>query len=255
MPHIDRDGVQVFFEEGGSGPAVLLSHGYGATSCMWRGQVDALSPRYRVLTWDMRGHGDSASPDAAALYSEAATVDDMAAILDSCGISRAVVGGLSLGGYMSLAFYVKYPERVEALMLFDTGPGYRKAEARAGWNQMAERRARALEEQGLDALRDSGEEVRASRHRSAAGLAHAARGMLAQFDARVIDALPSIAVPALVLVGERDEPFIVATEVMSAKIPRATKVVIPGAGHAANLHQPAAFNRAVEEFLGTLGRW
>jgi pimeloyl-ACP methyl ester carboxylesterase len=255
MPRIDRDGVHVYFEEHGNGPAVLLSHGYSASSRMWREQVEALSTSYRVLTWDMRGHGESDSPDDPRLYSEAATVDDMAGILDHCGVRYAVVGGLSLGGYMSLAFYQKYPERVRALMLFDTGPGYRNAEARAGWNRMAEQRARTLEEKGLNVLREGGDEVRASLHHSAAGLAHAARGMLAQFDSRIIDALPSIWVPTLLLVGERDEPFLVATDVMAAKIPRATKVVIANAGHASNIQQPKAFNSEVQAFLGTLGRW
>lgn len=255
MPYIDRDNVRIYFEDHGSGPAILLSHGYSATSRMWQGQVEALATRYRVLTWDMRGHGESDSPDDPALYSEAATVGDMAAILRHCGVESAVVGGLSLGGYMSLAFYNAHPERVRALMLFDTGPGYRNPEARAGWNRLAERRAQALESHGLDALRDGSDEVRVSLHHSAAGLAKAARGMLAQFDARVIDALPHIAVPALVLVGALDEPFLAATDVMATKIPHATKVVIPGAGHAANLHQPAAFNRAVESFLSALGGW
>jgi pimeloyl-ACP methyl ester carboxylesterase len=252
MPYIDRDQTKIYYEDHGSGPAVLLSHGYSATSRMWRGQVGALSSHYRVFTWDMRGHGESDSPDDPALYSEAATVDDMAAILARGGVTSAVVGGLSLGGYMSLAFYLKYPERVRALMLFDTGPGYRNPEARAGWNRMAEQRARVLEEKGLEALRSGGDEVRVSLHHSAAGLARAARGMLAQFDSSVLDALPGIAVPTLVLVGERDEPFLVATDVMAAKIPHATRVVIPDAGHASNINQPAAFNRAVEEFLSTL---
>ena len=252
MPYIHRDGVRIWYEEHGSGPPVLLSHGYSATSRMWAGQVAAFAPRYRVLTWDMRGHGESDSPDDAARYSEAATVDDMATVLDQCGVERAVVGGLSLGGYMSLAFYLTYPERVRALMLFDTGPGYRNAEARAGWNRIAERRATALEENGLDALRTGGDEVRVSMHHSAAGLAHAARGMLAQSDSRVIEALSAISVPTLVLVGERDEPFLAATDMMAAKIPHATKVIVPDAGHASNIMNPAAFNAAVEAFLDGL---
>jgi pimeloyl-ACP methyl ester carboxylesterase len=253
MPYIDRDSVHIYFEDHGSGPAILLSHGYSATLRMWQGQVEALATRYRVLTWDMRGHGESDSPDDPALYSEAATVEDMSAILRHCGVESAVVGGLSLGGYMSLAFYGAHPEHVRALMLFDTGPGYRNPEARAGWNRLAERRAQALEAEGLDALRGGSNEVRIRMQYSAAGLAYAARGMLAQFDQRVIDALPHIAVPTLVLVGERDEPFLAATDVMVSKIPNATKVVIPGAGHAANLDQPEAFNQAVEQFLSTLG--
>src|SRR5262245_54372233 len=109
MPTIDRDGVEIYFETHGSGPAVLLSHGYGATSRMWQGQVAALTDRYQIITWDMRGHGQSGDPADAALYSQALTVGDMAAVLDACGADHAVIGGLSLGGVMSLAFHIVHP--------------------------------------------------------------------------------------------------------------------------------------------------
>ncbi len=251
MPYVDRDGVKIYYEVHGQGPAILLSHGYSATSRMWAGQVEALRDRYRVIVWDMRGHGESDSPEEQEQYSEAATVADMAAILDACGVERAVIGGLSLGGYMSLAFHLAYPQRTRALMLFDTGPGYRNPKGREAWNATAFRRAEALEREGLAAL-GQGAEVRIAQHRSAAGLAKAARGMLAQFDSRVIDSLEHIRVPTLVLVGELDEPFLGATEYMAAKIPGAKKVVIPQAGHAANIDQPDAFNRAVLEFLESL---
>ena len=147
MPHLDRDGVQIYYEDHGSGTSILLSHGYTATSQMWEGQVDAFSDRYRVITWDMRGHGRSDSPDDLAQYSEDLTVADMAALLDHCEIDKAIIGGLSLGGYMTLAFYRRHAERAKALLLFDTGPGYKNDEARDSWNQHAERRAEDLEEQ------------------------------------------------------------------------------------------------------------
>ena len=99
----------------------------------------------------------------------------------------------------------------------------------------------------------SSDEVRVSAHRSADGLARAARGMLAQVDSRIIESLEMIAVPTLVLVGADDTPFLGASDYMSAKIPGAKRVTIPGAGHAANIHQPALFNEAVEEFLASLG--
>jgi len=248
VAYVERDGVRVYYESDGSGPAVLLSHGYGATSGMWRGQLEALKDRYQVIAWDMRGHGQTDSPADQAQYSEDASVDDMAAILKALGVSQAVIGGLSLGGYMSLAFYLKYPQMTRALMLFDTGPGYRNPQAREGWNQTSYQRAQRFEEGGLAAL-SGGEEVRTSTHRSAAGLAMAARGMLAQFDSRVIGSLENIKVPTLVLVGANDQAFLAATDYMAARIPGATKVVIADAGHAANLHQPAAFNQAVEAFL------
>jgi pimeloyl-ACP methyl ester carboxylesterase len=252
MAYVDRDGVKIYYEAAGQGFPVLLSHGYSSTTRAWQGQVDALKDRYQVITWDMRGHGQTDSPEDQAQYSEDATVEDMAAVLRAAGASQAVVGGLSLGGYASLAFYLKYPEMVRALMLFDTGPGYRNPQARAGWNETSEQRARDFEAKGLEAL-GGGAEIRISQHRSAAGLAKAARGILAQFDSRVIESLENIKVPTLVLVGAKDQPFLAATDYMANKIPNATKVVIPDAGHAANLHQPEAFNAAVKAFLKSAG--
>lgn len=251
MPTIERDGVSIYYETHGSGPAMLLSHGYGATCRMWDGQIAAFADRYRVIVWDMRGHGQSGDPAEPAAYSQALTVGDMAAVLDTNGAERAIVGGLSLGGVMSLAFHLAHPERVRALMLFDTGPGFRNPEARRQWNERAEARARSLEENGLAAL-GGGAEARLGRHRSAQGLAGAARGMLAQYDSSLIDSLPHIAVPTLVLVGSEDKNFIAASDYMKAKIPGARRAVIGGAGHAANLDQPDAFNKAVAMFLESL---
>ena len=253
MPTLDRNGVHIYYETHGSGPAVLLTNGYSATAEMWKPNIAALSQRYRLILWDMRGHGQTESPNDPALYSEEATVGDMAALLDACGAQQAVIGGLSLGGYMSLAFHLAHAERVAALMLFDTGPGYKREEPRAGWNKRAEATAREYETKGLAALGRSAE-VLASNHRSAQGLAHAARGMLAQRDARVIDSLASIRIPTLVLVGSKDEPFLAATDYMASKIPGATKVIIPAAGHAANIDQPEAFNQAVLAFLERVAR-
>ena len=175
----------------------------------------------------------------------------MAAVLDACAIERAIIGGLSLGGVMSLAFHLAYPERVRALLLFDTGPGFRNPEARRQWNERAEARARDLEEKGLPNLA-GGAEARLGRHRSAQGLAGAARGMLTMTDGSLIGSLPQIAVPTLVLVGADDQHFLAAADYMAAKIPGAQKAVMPNAGHAANLDQPLAFNRAVAAFLSGL---
>lgn len=249
--YIERTGVRLYYEDQGSGPAVFLTHGYAATLRMWDPQVRGLGDRYRMICWDMRGHGASDSPADPRAYSHAATVDDMAAILDACGVERAVIGGLSLGGFMSLAFYRVHPDRVRALMLFDTGPGYRKDAARAEWNRLAEGYAARFESQGLTALGGSAE-VRVARHRSAQGLVHAARGMLAQRDPQVIESLPAVAVPTLVLAGADDRPFLTSLDYMAAKIPGATRVLIAGAGHAPNLERPDAFNAEVASFLARL---
>ncbi|MBX9944316.1 MAG: alpha/beta fold hydrolase [Reyranella sp.] len=251
MPKLDRNGVKIHYEVHGTGPTLLLSHGYSSTCRMWDGQVAPLKDRYQVVVWDFRGHGESDYPADPSLYSEALTVGDMLALLDAVGAATAVVAGLSLGGYMSLAFNASHPDRVRALMLFDTGPGFKKDEARARWNETARKRAADFDTRGLAALNAS-DEVKLTRHRDATGLAGAARGMLAQRDDRVIQSLDKVAVPTLVLVGANDTNFLAATDYMAAKIRGATKAVVPDAGHAANLHQPALFNQAVEAFLARL---
>ena len=251
MPSLDRDGVAIHYEVHGKGPALLLSHGYSATCRMWDGQIAAFGDRYRVIVWDMRGHGQSASPADADAYSAALTVADMAAILDAVGERQAIVAGLSLGGYMSLAFHLRHPARTRALMLFDTGPGFRNDQAREAWNARARSRADELDQRGFAALGKS-DEVQMSRHRTPAGLAGAARGMLTQQDDAVIRSLETIRVPTLVLVGANDTNFLAAADYMAAKVPGARKVVIADAGHAANLHQPALFNSAVDAFFNDL---
>ena len=231
---LDRDGVRIVYDlhDGPAGALpLLLTHGYGASRRMWDANVEALSATRTVITWDMRGHGDSDSPDDQGAYTHAATVDDMVAVLDACQVDAAAVGGLSLGGYMSLELYRLHPQRVRCLMLFDTGPGFKNDEARAKWNAHAE------------AVADGQQRP---------GLARAARGMLVQHDASVIRSLPDINVPTLVLVGADDTAFLNAADYMAGVIPAGTKVVLPDAGHEANIDQPAAFNDAVVSFLRSL---
>jgi pimeloyl-ACP methyl ester carboxylesterase len=245
------NGIEIEYQDGGQGSPVLLGHGYSATGRMWDGQRAALGNSYRVISWDMRGHGQTESPSDPAQYSAALTVADMRALLGHCGVERAVVGGLSLGGYVSLAFYLAHPEMVRALVICDSGPGYRNAQARAAWNTRAYERADELDRTGLAALAGRSREMREAmgHHRSAQGLAHAARGMLAQESSAVIDGLATIQVPTLIIVGDQDQPFLAPSEYMAKKIPGARLEVIAGAGHSSNLDQPAAFNRVLLDFL------
>ena len=253
MPKLNRDGVDIYYEVHGSGPPLLLTHGYSSTSGMWQGQIAALSKHHQLILWDMRGHGQSDYPVNPAAYSEALTVADMAALLDQVGASDAIVGGLSLGGYMSLAFYRAHPDRVRALLIIDTGPGFKKDDAREVWNERAHDTGDRFDREGLEVLKSGSRERSSVTHRDATGLAHAARGMLTQRDARVIESLPDIKVPSLVVVGADDIPFLAASDYMAAKIPGARKVVVPAAGHAVNIEQPQAFIEAVLSFLDGLG--
>ena len=254
MPGARLNGIEIAYDVAGRGQPVLLTHGYSDTRRIWDGQCQALSDRYRVITWDMRGHGQTDSPEDPARYSVDATVGDMRALLQHLGVLRGVIGGLSLGGHVSLAFALAHPGMARALVICDSGPGYRNAEARAGWNARAHERAAELESKGLEALAGRSREMREAmgHHRSAQGLAHAARGMLAQEGSHVIDGLGSIRVPTLIIVGDRDQPFLAPCEYMAKKIPGARLEVIPGAGHSSNLDQPEIFNRVLRTFLESL---
>ncbi|HUJ07019.1 MAG TPA: alpha/beta hydrolase [Streptosporangiaceae bacterium] len=260
MPDLIRDGVRIHYEvsrgtaargsgapAGAEAPPVLLSHAFGETSMMWEPNLPALAAEHEVITWDMRGHGRSESPADPARYTQDACVADMAALLDECGAARAVLGGLSLGGYLSLAFWLAHPDRVAALMLFDTGPGFRNDEARQRWNERALKTADRLQRDGQGSAGSA-----SGGHASAAGLALAARGMLTQRDGRVMECLSSIDVPVLVLVGADDQAFLGAADYVAAKVPDARHVVVPAAGHLCNMDQPEAFDQAVLKFLGAL---
>jgi pimeloyl-ACP methyl ester carboxylesterase len=215
---------------------------------MFAGNVPALATTHRVVTWDLRGHGGSDYPADPDSYSGANALADMTALLDALGLQQAVLGGHSLGGYLSLQFTLMNPDRVAGLVLIGTGPGFRNDAARDDWNRGAHRRAERLAERGLAALGSSAEQ-QGSEHRDATGLINAARYTLTQQDAYVIDGLPQITVPTLVIVGSEDTAFLGATEYMTRKIRQARKVVIPAAGHAPNVSQPEIFNAEVTRFL------
>jgi pimeloyl-ACP methyl ester carboxylesterase len=245
MTMLARPCGDISYHLSGSGPAVLLSHGFGATSAMFDLNLPALAD-YQVITWDLRGHGESQSPADPACYSAASAQADMEALINEHNIISAVLGGHSLGGYLSLSFTLAFPDLVRALILIGTGPGFRKDDAREAWNRRAFGTADRLAEQGAAALGNSSE---LDVHADVQGLIQAAKGTLTQHDAHVMDGLPDIRVPALIVVGENDKHFLAAADYMAAKIPAARKVVIAGAGHAPNIDQPEQFNAEITTFL------
>ena len=252
MPEIDRGGVRITYDVTGAGPALPADARLHRVGAHVPPNLPALSADHSVITWDVRGHGRSDYPDDPAQYSAQLAVGDMIAILDAAGVERAVIGGHSLGGYLSLRFHLAHRDRVAGLVLIDTGPGYRQDAARDGWNRMAENyaaglRARRTRRPRLE--RRGPQDV----HRDAGGLIRAARGILTQFDDQVIESLPGIAVPTLVIVGEDDTPFLDGSRYMAAKIPGARLAVIPDAGHAPNIANPAEFERVLTEFLDGIG--
>ena len=201
-------------------------------------------------------------------YSMDLVVDDLHRVLEwAAPGERAVLGGLSFGGLASLHYALRYPGRVRGLVLIDSGPGFKNPNAQAQWEEQVEHTARRLEERGCaPLLTERGRVTSIGRDAELPEAKAAARAILEQdpravalFGRRVagpaecvIDDLPEIDAPALVLVGEEDRPYLRAAEVMAAKLPNAKHVVLAGAAHVSNIEQKDAFNREVAEFLKTL---
>lgn len=260
IKQIKVDDKELAFEDTGTGPAVVLIHGYPFNRSLWREQVEALSNEYRVVTPDLRGFGDSESSPGTLTMDQMA--QDVAAVMDSLEIQHAVIGGLSMGGYVALAFYKQFPERVDALVLADTRPQADSEEAKQTRAQQAEK---ALKE-GMAGIADgmlpkllTPETV--SKHPEVVkrvrdmmlkakpeGAAAALLGMASRDDHT--KALSVIKVPTLILVGKDDALTPLAdSETMHREIPGSQLVVIEGAGHVSNFEQTTVFNDALTKFL------
>jgi pimeloyl-ACP methyl ester carboxylesterase len=267
------DGVSIYYEQHGPDastlPTVVFSCAYCTTHENWRGQVEPLvAAGHPVVLWDLRGHGDSESPEGAAAYSIERVVTDLLAVAEATTPDAPfVAAGLSFGGLASLHFAVRHPDRVAALALVDSGPGFKNPEAAAGWAAQVERTANFLETRGFEAFVEgragttcigSKPELPAAQAAAKAICAQSVPGV-ARFGREVsgpappvIDELATLEMPALVIVGENDKPFRRAAEVMAAKLPRAHHVVIPGAGHIVNIEEAELFNRELIAFLADL---
>src|SRR5256885_7910390 len=128
MTKLNVSGIEIGYDEAGTGPAIVLLHGFPFNRSLWRDQVAELSPRYRVITPDLRGHGETSVTAGPATMDEMA--HDVVALMDAIDIPQAVVGGLSMGGYVTLALARMFPERVRALLLADTRAGADTEEAK-----------------------------------------------------------------------------------------------------------------------------
>ena len=192
-------------------------------------------------------------------------VDDLGRVLEwASPDTPAVAGGLSFGGLASLHFTLRHPERVRALVLIDSGPGFKNPKAQARWQASCEKTASFIEAKGMAEFAARATELtvgrdlelpaaQAARRAIAAqpshGLAHFGR-RIAGPAPPVIDELQRIQQPALVLVGEEDEAYLRAAEVLAAKLPNAESVILEGAGHVVNIEAAEAFNTALLAFLG-----
>ncbi|SRR6266487_1818799 len=253
------------YDDHGIGIPVLFLHAFPLNREMWRGELTALleDERYRLVALDWRGFGES--DITAPITTMELLADDVAGLIDLLGIQRAVLCGLSMGGYVSFAFLRKYPQRVAGLILADTRPGADSPEAQANRENVAQ----IAEKQGSAAIADlqvprliseytrqhhPEVEIRTRQMIDAAtpqGIAAASRGMAQRADSTGL--LPGITFPTLVIVGEQDSltPPDVAQDYAS-KIPGAQFAVIPHAGHLSNLEQPELFLQVFRGFLGSI---
>lgn len=250
------------FTEQGSGPVVVLLHGFPLSRVMWAEQIRSLSASHRVIAPDLRGHGESPAPDA--VYTMDSMADDVVELLDGLGVAEpVVVGGLSMGGYVALAMALKHPARLRALMLIDTRAAADSPEAAEQREVTAQSVLKAGNPGAMIAamipklfgkttlaqhpdrvgpMRDDMEKT------SASGVVGALRGMAVRPDRR--EQLAEITVPTLVVVGEDDviAPPDEARAIADA-LPDGRLEIIPAAGHLSPYENPQAVDEVVLRFL------
>lgn len=245
------------YDEAGSGPALVLVHGFPLDRTLWAGQLDGLKDIRRVVAVDLRGRGKSnADPDG---WSVDLYADDVAETIDSLGSEPVDVAGLSLGGYVVFALLRRHPEKVRSVILIDTKAGDDPPEAK----EAREKTAAAAREQGTMAIAETlipklvspgaSEEVKKkalSMSKNTAGETAAADALVMRDRPDSTHDLGTIKVPAIVIHGEDDQLMPVAgAKEMAELIPGAKFVTIPQAGHLAPLENPSAVNDALRAFL------
>lgn len=254
-------------ERVGSGPPLLLLHGFTGSREEWADLIPRLAPLREVLAVDLIGHGRAPAPADPARYTMERCVADLLALLDALGIGRADVLGYSMGGRVALQLAAAAPGRVGSLILESTSPGIADPAERAARAASDDELADRIEREGLawfvdhwaalplfasQAALPAGvlAALRERRLRgSAVGYANSLRGMGAGRQSSLWERLPDLGVPALLIGGELDAKYAAILEHMSRLMPQARHVTVPGAGHAVHLERREAFTKLVVGFL------
>ena len=267
MPTAKINGINIYYESHGTGFPLVLAYGIGGNTTEWEPQIPVFSRSYRFIVWDPRGHAQSESPPNADQYTQEVFAQDLEGLLDHLGINRAYVGGLSMGGGIATRFAILHPERVAALLIFDSFSSS-GLETPPENRQMREEIIRLTETEGMSAVAEfamknnpnisqmallGNEQENRVRQMYLAldpvGYAHSTRMILnAVFSASLLE---GIEVPTLVMAGQEDGAL-PACRFIHEKIKGSKLVVIPEAGHLSNLDQPVAFNHAVLEYLASV---
>ena len=264
--HLTVNGVTYCVAVQGSGPAVFLLHGFTGSGATWAPHLAALEGLTTVCV-DFLGHGRSDAPADAARYAMDACVDDVLALRDRLGIQRCAVVGYSMGGRVAMRVALQAPESLWALVLESTSPGIADAADRRTRIVQDKKLADRIRNQGVAAFVDYWQALplfasqsrlpdailQALRHQrlqhSANGLANSLQGLGAGMQAPVLEELRGLRLPVLLLAGALDEKYCGQAGGMAAVLPRSRVCIVPDAGHAIHLEQPAAFDDALREFL------
>jgi pimeloyl-ACP methyl ester carboxylesterase len=252
------NGTRLYYEVAGSGPPLVLIHGFSLDNRMWQEQVPAFTESYKVIRYDVRGFGKSQVPTDESYTSP----NDLRALLDHLGIGHAFVLGLSMGGEIAINFALAYPDTVDALVLVDASlGGYQSKEFGPSIAQILAK----IREFGIQGAKEAWMNhdlfVPAM---AVPSVAARLRQMISQYsgwhfvnrdpeqkpDPPAIQQLNTISKPTLVIVGQRDlVDFQAIADILARTIPDAQKVVLPGVGHMSNMEDPTAFNKVVLSFL------
>ncbi len=209
--------------DSGFGSTIVFTHGWTDNRNAWDGVITNLDDQARCIAWSIRGHGESFAPPPGQ-YTRDHTLSDLKAVTDMSE-RKVILAGHSLGGYLSLAHCLLYPEDVEALILVGAGPGFRKRESINQWNSSVIESAKKLD------------------------LPEGSEATALHTDAWVIDGLSEIKVPTLVVVGEHDKRFRVSMSVFEKYLNVKSSVVVEDAGHSVHRKKPLEVANAIKDFL------
>jgi len=276
MPTAQVNGVGLFYEEAGEGTPLVFVHEFAGEARSWHLQVRFFARRYRTIAYNARGYPPSDVPGDPKAYSQDQAVDDIRGLLDALGIGKAHICGLSMGGYATLHFGLRYPERALSLVVAGAGYGSVPGE-REKFRRDVEETALRFERDGMKAVAEfytKGPTRVQFKDKDFAGwqefydmfCAQSAKGHALTMRGvqmsrpSVYDleaAMERLTVPTLIVTGDEDEPCLEPAIFMKRKIRSSGLVVMPKAGHAVNLEDPEGFNRTVLDFLTAVdaGRW
>jgi len=272
MPTITtRDGVALHYEEAGSGTPILFVHEFGGDWRSWEPQMRYFTRRYRCITYSARGYLPSQVPESVDAYSQVNAVNDMIDVLDGLNIDRAHIVGLSMGGFATLHFGLRHPDRARSLVVAGAGYGAEKA-FEAYFRDVSLAVADQFEGQGAPAFAPT-YATAASRivfqvkdprgwqefatqlgEHSSLGSAMTMRGVQARrpsiYDLE--DELKRMTVPMLIVVGDEDDHCLQPGIFLKKTVPASGLLVLPKTGHTLNIEEPALFNQFVSDFLATV---